>query len=186
MDRLNSVELVFRTDPGRLSKVINICDTVQDAWNEKDLPAMLRHQLSAPLKFDLSSKKGKGAALKTCADILDEADSLAIITLLDLFQHPSTPLALVKLTKDFFKIRAGRADNRRPDQRVAYLIYLLLILHARIRLGSFITKLTDAQLLHGVEWASSQTWLDQTSKALLLDARKKLQENKRSPLSPGP
>jgi hypothetical protein len=77
---------------------------------------------------------------------------------------------LLKLAKDFFKRQAGRGSERRPVEQVAYLMYLLSILVARIRLGKAITKLTDSELLQACEWGARQAWVHQEMRELLCQA----------------
>ena len=153
---------------------MNLGEAAAGEWNEQDLSAMLRHRLSAPLDFDGGSLEPKGSRDKGRYRILSEAAALGIRTFHDLFRHPRPPLTVLRITKDFFKVRAGSAAERRPEQEVDYLIYLLSIFAARVRTGHTITKLSDSELLRGVEWAATRKWADEETVALLGMVRQKL------------
>ena len=174
MAEFNSSEAVLRSSTGQLAKIMNLDEGTPDAWSEEDLAAMLRHQLAAPLEFDLGGLKPTGSRAKERYKVLNEAAALGIRTFQDLFRHPRPPLAVLRITKDFFKVRAGPADERRPEQEVAYLIYLLTISAARARTGQTITSLSDSELLRGVEWAASRKWADEETVALFGMVREKL------------
>jgi hypothetical protein len=164
MPDANLSSAVFKTSAERLSKIMGLQETTPETWSDKDLPALLRHQMSAPLEFDLRSlalgKSESDAREKT----VSAAAASRIKTFRDLFEHPQPPLALLKWGKDFFKQQAGPSARRRPDQEVAYLVYLLCIVTARVRLGTRITELTDAELLKGLTWALRRNWLDATTR----------------------
>ena len=49
----DSVQKVLESGPGPLSRIINLDGAALPEWREQDLRAMLRHQLAAPLAFDL-------------------------------------------------------------------------------------------------------------------------------------
>ena len=53
MANFDSLQAVFKSRAEQLSKIMSLDETTPDAWTEEDLPAMLRHQMSAPLEFDL-------------------------------------------------------------------------------------------------------------------------------------
>src|SRR6266478_8764942 len=154
MPDFDSAVAVFKSSPEQLLKLMNLGEQLPEAWKERDRPDMLRHIRAAPLETELKATVG------------DENSGAAagIKTFDDLFQHPQPPLKLLQLAKDFFKTKAGAGANRRPDQAVAYLLYLLTIVTARVRLRVSISSLTDVELLPGVDWALAQTWLDEESR----------------------
>ena len=108
-----------------------------------------------------------------------EAAAAGIKTFEELFHHGQPPLGLLKRTKEFFKAMASRAQKDSPEHRLAYVLYLLSIAVARIRLGEKITNLTDEELLECIEWAEKQAWLDERTRELLVATRCQLQ-------NPGP
>jgi hypothetical protein len=174
MVKPNAAEAVLRSEARRLSRIVNLDEATPEAWSEQDQAAMLRHQMSAPLEFDLGGLKPTGSRARERYKVLNEAAALGIRTFRDLFRHPRPPLAVLRITKDFFKVRAGPADERRPEQEVAYLIYLLTISAAQARTGQTITSLSDSELLRGVEWAANRKWADEETVALFGMVREKL------------
>ena len=174
MVKSNASEAVLRSEARRLSRIVNLDEATPDDWSQQDQAAMLRHQMSAPLEFDLGSLEPKRSWARERYKVLNEAAALGIRTFQDLFRHPRPPLAVLRITKDFFKVRAGPADERRPEQEVAYLMYLLSISAARVRTGQAITSLSDSELLRGVEWAASRKWADEVTVALFGMVREKL------------
>src|SRR5205823_4639641 len=100
-----------------------------------DRPDMLRHITAASLEAELKTTAGDG----------NLGPPAGIKTFGELFQHPQPPLKLLQLVKDLFKAKAGAGANRRPEQEVAYLLYLLTIVTARLRLGILISSLTDLE-----------------------------------------
>ena len=147
----NAAAAILRSEARRLSKILHLDETTPDDWSQADQAAMLRHQMSAPLDFDLGGRKLTGSRVRERYQVLHEAAALGVRTFQDLFRHPGPPLAVLRITKDFFKVRAGPADERRPEQEVAYLMYLLTISAARVRTGQTITSLSGSELLRGVE-----------------------------------
>ena len=174
MANFDSSAAVFRSDAQQLSQIMSWDEATPDAWNDQDLAAMLRHQLAAPLEADLSHLELPKSEAKTRDETLGKAASAQVRTFQDLFQHPQPPLALVKWAKDFFKQQAGTAASRRPEQEVAYLLYLLSILIPRIRLGTRISKLSDTELRKGIKWAVSRKWLNGPTRKLCVLGQREL------------
>jgi hypothetical protein len=162
MPDFDSTAAVFKSGPAQLLKIMNLDKELPGAWKEPDRPQMLRHTMTAALEAELKTKVGDG----------NLGPSAGIKTFQELFQHPQPPLKLLQLAKDFFKAKAGAGANRRPDQEVAYLLYLLTIVTARVRLGVSVSSLTDLELLPGLDWALAQTWLDRGSHQLFSEARR--------------
>jgi len=163
MANFDSSAAVFKSSVEQLSRIMNLDEARPGDWSLRDLPAMLRHQLSAPLEFELSR-------LPASKSPQTMRDGTLSGTFRDLFEHPKPPLAVLKATRDLFKGQAGTSAKRRPEQEVAYLMYLLAILIAQVRLGTSITKLCDADLLKGIRWSLKQQWVDERTRALLAKA----------------
>jgi hypothetical protein len=174
MANFESSKAVFESGAEQLSKLMNWDEASPEHWTEEDLPAMLRHQLAAPLAFDLSTLELSQTEEAAREQTLSQAAASKIRTFQDLLQHPRPPVALFHWAKDFFKQQAGTSAKRRPEQEVAYLLYLLSILMPRIRLGASITKLSDADLLKAMKWATSRKWLDAKTRETCLLAQKAL------------
>ncbi len=161
MPDFDSTAAVFKSGPEQLLKIMNLDKELPGAWKERDRPQMLRHTMAAPLEAELKAIVGDS----------NLAASAGIKTFEELFQHPQPPLKLLQLAKDFFKAKAGAGANRRPDQEVAYMFYLLTIVTARVRLRVSISSLTDVELLPALDWALSQTWLDESARMPFLKGR---------------
>ena len=54
---------VKNSDPGLLSELIGLESSTPRAWNAQELGAVLRHQLSAPVRVELA-QLNKGAAAR--------------------------------------------------------------------------------------------------------------------------
>ena len=149
---------------------MDLDEATPGAWSEQDLPAMLRHQLSAPLEFDLSSLEVKGAEVRARDKTLTAAAKERIKSFGDLLFHPEPPLVLLKLSKEFFKKRTQDCKKDSSEWKIAYLFYLLSILVAGTRAPK-ISALTHGDLLKGVKWALGQKWVNERTRALLAKAR---------------
>ena len=171
MPEFDSSAAVFRSGAGQLLKIISLGEPTAQAWNGQDRSAMLRHQLSAPLAFDLAGLLTNAKQSENARSVLSDSASSGIKTFGDLFRHSQPPLAVLKLAKDFFKAKAGPGASRTPQQQVAYSLYLLSIVVARTRLIVSITQLSDQELLPGVDWALNQAWVDECARAHLSEAR---------------
>src|SRR5947209_880702 len=121
MPEFDSATAVFKSSPEQLLKIMNLGEQLPEAWKERDRPDMLRHIRAAPLEAELKALDA-GKNLRASAGIKNFGE---------LFQHSQPPLKLLHLAKEFFKAKAGAGANRRPDQEVAYLLYLLTIVTAR-------------------------------------------------------
>ncbi len=171
---LDPAQKVLQCGAAPLSRIMNLNEAPSADWRMQDVQAMLRHQLAAPLAFDL----GNAAVAEDQAGernrALGEAKKLGIISFQDLFTHRTPPVVLLKLVKDLFKGRSGASSQRRPEHQVAYVLYLLTILSARVRCGQSITRLTDTEVSRSVQWATSLEWVDAVTKALLAEAKANL------------
>ena len=132
-------------------------------WNADELAAVLRHQLAAPVEFDLTYLEPKRSR---SLDTLDSLQGPEIASFRDLFHHPRPPIELLRSTKDFAKSSRSRPQAPLPEE-IATLLYLLSITTAITRLGSRITKLDDQGLRHALEWALEQPWVDAETQKLL-------------------
>jgi hypothetical protein len=175
MENTDSSEAVSKSSAQQLLQIINLDEATPDLWSERDQAAMLRHQLSSPLEVDLSSLGENERDTKAPDGALAAAASARIKTFQDLFDHPAPPVAVLSLAKDFFKRQAGASAERRPEQEVAYFLYLLTVLVARVRVGTNVTKLSDADLLKGIKWAVNQKWVDAKTRKMCAEASRQLE-----------
>ena len=154
---------IFNSRPLWLAQLMAVDGGDQGLWQPEELAAMLQHQLSAPLEFDFSYL-GREATQRL--ELLCSAQGPPIATFGDLLHHPSPPVELLAMTKEFAKACRTRSDRLLPGE-IAALLYLLSIVVARTRCGRRITKLEDDALRHSLDWALQQPWVDQSTRALL-------------------
>ena len=141
-------------------------------WRPEELAAIFRHQMSAPMLLDLGSFDAATAArLKTLSD----AQGLLLKSFADLIHHPAPPLELLHLVKNFAKSNIDHPDSGLPGE-IASALYYSSIAAALVHLDARISQLADADLLRGFRWLEEQPWLDDKTKALLAQAKKKLSD----------
>jgi len=108
---------------------------------------------------------------KQLGDTLQLLAGARIRTLQELLTHQRPPAKALNVAKDAFKQLAGTSPDRPPEQEVALLLYLLVILAARVRLEIVISKLPESELARAINWALELKWLDPDSRKLVLQAR---------------
>ena len=163
MANFDSSEAIFRSGSEQLAKIMNLDEATPCEWREQDLAAMLRHQLAAPLEFDLSRVEMKGAEAKKRGTTLTGAVRERIKSFEDLLFHREPPLALLKLSKEFFKRRLQECKKDSAEWNVAYLLYLLSILAVGNR-ASKISSLTPSDLRKGMKWALERRWMNEKTR----------------------
>lgn len=139
-------------------------------WRPDEVAAIFRHQMAAPVLVDLAGYDAVFAArLKAVA----EAQTLLLKSFADLFQHPSPPLELLELTKDFAKANMDQPESVLPGE-VAAALYYASIACALVRLGRRISRLTDAELRRGFQWMVARPWTDASTRQLFEAALQKI------------
>jgi len=92
-----------------------------------------------------------------------------------LFHHPSPPIELLRLTKEFAKANMDHPESGLPTEIVGVLYYTSIAV-ALVRLDARISQLKDADLRRGLLWAKEQAWVDEETKTLLIEALEKVPE----------
>jgi hypothetical protein len=155
--------------PGALAALINSGSETTRLWRPEELSAIFRHQLSAPVFVDLGQlPKGAAARLKQLSD----AHGLLLKSFSELFHHQAPPLELLELTKDFAKANMDHPESALPSE-IATALYYTSIAAAYVRLGARISRLKDSDLRRGWLWTRDQGWIDEKTKALLVEALSK-------------
>ena len=169
-----SIRRVYDSDAQRLVSMMELDTGVQKIWQPEELGAILQHQLSAPVQFDLGSlEKGLARKLKT----LSASQGLLLKSFADLLHHPHPPVELLRLTKEFAKVNRSHPDSPLPRE-IATVLYFAAIVVAMLRCGQRITRLGNDELREGMEWVIAQPWSDESTRSLfnegieLLDAQK--------------
>jgi hypothetical protein len=148
---------VFRSDPERLARVFALADDARPNYRAEELGAILHHQLSTPVEFDLASlEPGSRRLLRAAAAC---GDGGGIRTFGDLFRHAHPPIPLLVLTKTFAKSHLSHPDSPLPAE-IATVLYYASLTATAVRCGRQITDLTRAQLDHGLAQLLDQPWLD--------------------------
>jgi hypothetical protein len=152
-----------KSDTKLLAEMMRIGAGDRKVWNSEDLSAIFRHQLSAPVQFDLANlDAGLANKLRT----LSEAQGLLIRSFADLLYHPNPPVELLELTKQFAKACRNHPDSLLPHE-IATLLYFASIVTALTRCGRRITELDEVALRSGIEWLVQQPWVDERMRMLL-------------------
>jgi hypothetical protein len=132
-------------------------------WRLEELAAILHHQLSAPVEFDLGTvEEGAGQRLT----MLTCGEGLLLRSFADLLHHPHPPVELLQLTKQFAKACWQHPDSPLPAE-VAMLLYFASIAVALARCGQRITSLGDEALRPVFDWFARQPWVDEATRSLL-------------------
>ena len=124
---------------GTLADLMNL-EAGESPWNPDELAAILRHQLAAPVEFDLTYLEKKRPV---SLDTLHSLQGPAIASFHDLFHHPRPPIELLRSTKEFAKSSRIRPEAPLPEE-IATLLYLLSIATAMTRLGCPLRRRTSA------------------------------------------
>jgi hypothetical protein len=152
-------------DPSRLARLFSLSEATP-SWYPEELADIWRHQLNAPLTLDLAETGSESA--NTIAR-LSGVSPAPLRTFGDLLTHPWPPLKLLRLVKDFAKVRRTQKHSGYPPE-VATALYYAVIALALSRQGVHITQLSAEDLRHGFEWATELTWLDEPTRQLLSHA----------------
>jgi hypothetical protein len=125
-------------------------------WTEAETAAVLAHQLSAPVVFDLGGLDPEAAAL---LGRLAAREGLLVRSFRDLFLHPQPPLDLLRLTKDFAKAHLSDPESPLPRE-VAMVLYYASIAAAHLHRLPEISRLPPSEVQLGARWALAKSWLD--------------------------
>ena len=140
-------------------------------WRAQDLPAILRHQLDAPLEdLEVGNEDAPTAAATPSA--AGGAGSEPA-TFGELLLHPRPPQELLELVKEWAKAAKSPPDGDGREfvvpPEVATVLYFAAIAAALARLGTRITSLDDTAVAKGVKWALDQPWVEERLGGVLRD-----------------
>lgn len=156
----------FQVGWPRLSLLVDNTADDQELWLPEEFGAIFRHQLTAPLQTELA---GLAPQLGEKLAGLHTPDGRAVATFGDLLRHPTPPLGLLELVKEFAKT-SRQAGRRQLPPEVASMLYYLSIGIALLRCDHRLSSLSDADLQEGFRWASAQPWTDEATRNLLCRA----------------
>ena len=170
MSEFDSSSAVFKSRAKKLASLLASGEERTKLWRVDELAAIFRHQMSAPILVDLGTFDPLTA---TRIRMQSEAQGLLLKSFADLFHHPSPPIELLELIKDFAKANLDHPGSGLPDE-IATTLYYTSIATALVRLDARITQLPDADLQRGLRWAMEQGWLDAAIRELLARALEKI------------
>ena len=154
---------IDHTGRRRLAELMRLGEESTRIWHTDELGAILRHQLTVPVEFDLGGMEpGAANKLRTLAS----SEGLLVKSFADLLHHPNAPLALLQLTKHFAKANGVHPESALPAD-VAKVLYYAAIAVALARCRRRITELDDEALWRGFTWAVQQDWVDDAMRTLL-------------------
>jgi hypothetical protein len=157
-------------DPSRLARLFSVNTDDMPSWFPSELADIWRHQLTAPLALDLADTETDSA--KT-VDQFARIGQEPLRTFGDLLVHPSPPLKLLCLVKEFAKVRRTRKHAAYPAEAATALYYAAIAL-ALLRHGAQITQLKPDELRQGFEWARDLNWLDEPTRQIFCQAMEAL------------
>jgi hypothetical protein len=173
MDKHDDItSAIAGSDASHLLRVIGLDEGTATGWALADIASIFRHQMNAPLDFDLSAEALQGATTVAALKQLPAARALGIGNFRELFLHKTPPVAVLKLAKDFFKRMVGLHPKDSAEYQIAYMGYVISVTVARLRHDKRITNLSDANLLKGLDWALGQAWVDASMRKLLNEGRR--------------
>ena len=149
-------------DPSRLARLFSLNDDDATSWQPHELADIWRHQLAAPLTLDLAETEADSA---NTIERLSNLSPAPLRTFGDLLTHPWPPLKILRLVKEFAKVRRSSKDSAYPAE-IATALYYAVIALAMCRHGTQITQLGADDLRQGFEWAMELTWLDEPTRQL--------------------
>lgn len=153
-----------RLDPRNIARMMQIAaDGGGPLWEHAELAAILQHQLTCPVRFDLESL---GTEIAAQAAELAESRGLVLKSIGDLLAHPAPTLELLRLLKAYARTCRSHPDSLLPPE-VATALYYAAIVAARLRCGERISDLDDGTIRHGLEWLLEQPWLEESLRSLL-------------------
>lgn len=158
-DFLNKKQELLDVAPQSLQGLMLRASRDCSAWSERDLGAILIHQLDAPLESDLSL---------VFLNIHDAIRPVSDLTFGGILQHPHPPRAALALIKDFAKYLHRKEDADYPEQVATVLYYASIA--AATRSGIRITSLSTDKISEGCQWALKRTWLTPDLRQLFANA----------------
>ena len=150
-------------EPRHLAHLMGLDGAADDLWTPDELGAILRHQLAAPVHYDLMLG---GAEPDEATAQPAEGQTLHGGTFGDVLHDDRPSLELLEQIKQFAKQHHSRPNGSLPAP-VARVVYYASIVAAIMRCSRRITRLDDGSLRQGLEWAVAEPWVDQQTRSLL-------------------
>ena len=139
----------------RLAELMQPADRANVSWTPSDIQAIYRHQLATPINVELA---GVDRATADRLRELCDSNGLTLRGIGDLLAHPSPPLELLVIIKEFAKASLEHPESALPKE-VSSAIYWACIAVAMVRCNARISSLSAGQAVDGLQWALRQEWL---------------------------
>lgn len=149
-----SKDYLGTTNIEQMARFLQNAEASGPVWSKEELAAILCHQLSTPLEFDLGGR-GRGQRREGVAG--PPCGQPGIATFADLFTHPQPPIELLESAKSFAKASRSHHDRPLPPE-VSTFLYYASIAAAMVRCGRRISELTDEALREGFTWCTKSRW----------------------------
>ena len=146
-----------------LAQLMDLGTDATPDWTPQELAAMLTHQLSAPLAFDLCALKEVSVEK---VNAVAAAHTPAVESFGDLLTHAHPSVELLELVKEFAKTSDSN-QNRLLPRPIASVLYYASIVAAQLRCDTRLTTLSDKLIGQGLRWSLSQDWLNDDLRSLL-------------------
>lgn len=160
--------------PGEdLARLLDLSLPEQPNWRPGELSEIFEAELQAPIEVEIAGvdRVVMDRWRKWCR----AQEIVGCGRLVDLIEHPSPPLELLVVLKQYAKAHARHRSAGLP-QVVGKALYYLAILVALVQHGSRISSLSDADLLAGIRWCRSIPWVDGRFEEHLRSAERILSE----------
>lgn len=162
---MHDEEHATKHDARSMAGLLGLSGHELETWSGHELGSILLHQLQTPLDRDLSALTPDAG--RTVSELTLSGGDAALLNFGDLVRHPRPPLQLLQLLKEYAK--ATRADGSLPAE-VATVLYHLSVALALSHCGQRITDAPDAKLRAGIDWCLAQSWLDEGTRATLIQS----------------
>lgn len=135
------LDTIASMGPDRLARLMTE-QPIGAQWEPTELAAILRHQIAIPIE----------GSSRSFANLLDD---------------PKSSIELLHRVRMMSKAMMAREDGDLPPEAAAVLYYASIAL-ALLRLDQRITKMDDAALGQGIDWALTQSWVEGPLRELFL------------------
>ncbi len=155
-----------------LSTFLEFTPDSRHAWNREDLAAIFRHEIRAPLRLALGDLSALVAhALDTLPPDLSEPKSIE-----DLLLEPTPSADVLTLLKRFGR-RCSQEQCGPLPKEIGMALYYASIGIARQRKMESVSALPDAELIKGLRWTLSRSWLEEKIRPVLSLALQAVEES---------
>jgi hypothetical protein len=151
-----------------LRSLLDSKEAIDVPWQAEDLPAILEHQLSAPLVGELEA-----IAPDKSTDLVRDAGKLSIHCLADVLAHPKPPVEILKCFKQWAKAEMEATNSGLPEP-ILKAIYTAVVMKGLVTGNRNFTTLPHNELQKSSRWCLAQSWLNPALARTLRECLKQL------------